>query len=303
MGLATIVKASVLITVPAYGQWAITMVHVLWWIDVALSVLTCFGVPFLMFNVHKLTIEKMTGAWLLPIAPTIVAAGSGGYVATVLKPNDAFVVLITSYCLWGLGLGLSFMVIALYFQRLVFHHLPEAEVIVSAFLPLEPLGQGSGGIIQISQAGKKVFLENDLVRQAISSEVVFIVSVIVGLLLWGLGLWWFFHGITSVLVTCLKGKIPFSMGFWGFIFPFGVFTSATVVISEALPSAFFSYLAMVFIVALVILWFYVAAGTLKKVFDQSLFVSPCLICMTDLSKGVTPGRKHHVIQLDQVVFQ
>jgi len=298
MGLATIINATVLITVPAYGQWAITMVHVLWWIDVALSVLTCFGIPFLMFNVHHLSIEKMTAGWLLPIVPTVVAAASGGYVATVLNPDDAFVVLITSYCLWGLGLGLSFMVIALYFQRLALHHLPEAEVIVSAFLPLGPLGQGSFGIIQISQAGKKVFLENDLVRQAISSEVVFIVSVIVGLLLWGLGLWWFFHGITSVLVRCIRGKIPFNMGFWGFIFPFGVFTSSTVAISKALPSAFFSYLAMVFIVALVILWLYVAAGTLKKAFDQSLFVAPCLSCMTDLSNGVNPGSNNRVIQTD-----
>jgi len=219
-------------------------------------------------------------------------------VATVLKSDDAFVVLITSYCLWGLGMGLSFMVIALYFQRLVLHHLPEAEVIVSAFLPLGPLGQGSFAIIQISQAGRKVFMENDLVREAISNEVIFIVSVVVGLVLWGLGLWWFFHGISSVLIRCIRGKIPFNMGFWGFIFPLGVFTSSTVAITKALPSAFFSYLATVFIVALIILWLYVAGGTLKKAFDQSLFVAPCLSCMTDLSSGVNPGSNNRVIQVD-----
>jgi len=88
------------------------------------------------------------------------------------------------------------------------------------------------------------------------------------------------------------------MGFWGFIFPFGVFISSTVAISKALPSAFFSYLAMVFIVARVILWLYVAAGILKKAFDQSLFVAPCLSCMTDLSNGVNPRSNNRVIQTD-----
>ena len=38
-------------------------------------------------------------------------------------------------------MGLSFVVMALYFHRLAVFSLPNAEVIVSAFLPLGPLGQ------------------------------------------------------------------------------------------------------------------------------------------------------------------
>ena len=38
-------------------------------------------------------------------------------------------------------MGLSFAVMALYFHRLAVFSLPNAEVIVSAFLPLGPLGQ------------------------------------------------------------------------------------------------------------------------------------------------------------------
>ena len=36
-----------------------------------------------------------------------------------------------SYALLGMGLALSFMVMALYFQRLILHHLPNAEVSLS----------------------------------------------------------------------------------------------------------------------------------------------------------------------------
>lgn len=47
MGLATIVNMVVFVAVPAYGQWAVTVAWVLWWIDVVLSVLICYGVPIL----------------------------------------------------------------------------------------------------------------------------------------------------------------------------------------------------------------------------------------------------------------
>ena len=151
MGLATIINATVLIAVPQYGEWAKVVAQALWWIDVVLSVMTSFGVPFLMFQLHNLSLDKMTGAWLLPVVPTTVAAASGGLLATVLPPGPAVNVAVVSYVLWGIGMGTSFMIMALYFHRLTIHHLPDAEVVVSAFLPLGPLGQGAFGMIQLSQ--------------------------------------------------------------------------------------------------------------------------------------------------------
>ncbi len=157
MGLATIINATVLIAVPAYGNWAIQLAWALWWIDVALSVLTCFGVPMMMFHVHTISLDKMTAAWLLPIVPTVVAAASGALVSTTLSPEHAFITLMVSYALWGVGMSLSFLVMAIYIHRLAVHKLPTSEVIVSAFLPLGPLGQGAFGIIEMSQSGRTVY--------------------------------------------------------------------------------------------------------------------------------------------------
>jgi len=52
-------------------------------------------------------------------------------------------ILTTSYVLWGMGMLTSFLILALYFHRLTIHHLPDAEVAFSSFLPLGPLGQGA----------------------------------------------------------------------------------------------------------------------------------------------------------------
>lgn len=119
MGLATIVNATVLVAVPQYGHWAKVLAQVLWWIDVILACFSCFGVPFLMFHIHKLSLDKLTGAWLLPVVPAVVAAASGGLVAAVVLPDQAITILVVSYVLWGIGMGVSFLILALYFHRLV----------------------------------------------------------------------------------------------------------------------------------------------------------------------------------------
>ena len=279
MGLATIINATVLIAVPRYGAWARVVAETLWWIDVVLSVMTSFGVPFLMFQLHNLSLEKMTGAWLLPVVPTVVAAASGGLLATVLQSEHAVTVIVVSYILWGIGMGTSFLIMALYFHRLTIHHLPDAEVVVSAFLPLGPLGQGTFGLIQLSQAGKVSFEETGFLGQSAASQIIFVISTIVGIMLWGFGCWWLVHGIYSVLTRSFYGRLKFNMGFWGFIFPLGVFTSATIALAKALPSAFFGMLSMVFIACLVLLYIGVALGTLFGTFNRSLLVAPCL---TDL---------------------
>jgi tellurite resistance protein TehA-like permease len=88
----------------------------------------------------------VTATYLLPIVAVIVAAASGGVVAEVL-PNDshAIVTIIVSYILWGIGVPLAMCILVVYLQRLMFHNLPPLEVIVSVFIPLGPLGQGSFG--------------------------------------------------------------------------------------------------------------------------------------------------------------
>jgi len=108
--------------------------------------------------------------------------------------------------------------------------------------------------------------------------------------MWGFGLWWLCHGMYSVLIRRLSGHLKFNMGFWGFIFPLGVFNSATYALSTALPSAFFSYLAMVFLVALILLYIWVVLGTLHGTYNKTLLLAPCL---TDMYSASVHGGQEH----------
>lgn len=92
---------------------------------------------------HHSSLDKMTAIQLLPIAATIVAAGTGSAVAQVLPNLDhARDTIMTTYAMWGMGVPLALSVLVMYYQRLAVHKLPPREVIVSCFLPLGPLGLG-----------------------------------------------------------------------------------------------------------------------------------------------------------------
>jgi tellurite resistance protein TehA-like permease len=63
---------------------------------------------------YQTSLDRITAAQLLPIAATIVAAGTGAEVAEVLpNPQHALGTLITSYVMWGLGVPLAMTVLVL----------------------------------------------------------------------------------------------------------------------------------------------------------------------------------------------
>ena len=276
MGLCTVINGTVLIAAPRFGSWVPTVVYTLWWVDVAMTILSSFAIPFLFFVLYELNLETMTAVWLLPIVPCVVAAASGGLVASVLSPSAAIGVLVVSYMLWGIGMGLSLIILTLYFHRLAVHNLPTAEVIVSAFLPLGPLGQGAYGLMQLAKVAKEIFLEVQFAGDKIAGRSLFALSAIFATAMWGLGCWWLVHGILAVTLRFLSDGLTFNMGFWGFLFPLGVYTSATIALAEAIPSAVLSWVAVVFVLALVCMWFGVMYGTVKNAANGKLFVAPCL---------------------------
>jgi tellurite resistance protein TehA-like permease len=184
---------------------------------------------------HDTQLSTMTATWLLPIVPTVVAAATGGTVAEVLpNPHHALWTIIASYILWGIGIPLSLFVLVMYFQRLTVYKLPPREVIVSCFLPLGPLGQGSFGVMQLGRVALKTLPKtNSLTPNA--GEILYILGFATALVLWGFALIWFFFALDSIS----RSRFPFNMGWWGFTFPIGVFTTACTTFGRELDSNFF----------------------------------------------------------------
>lgn len=272
MGLATIINMIVFVCVPSWGSWATTLAWTLWWIDVVISVASCMWLPFVIMHIHESELSKMTAAWLLPIVATIVAAASGGIVAEVLpNPQHQVWTIVTSYILWGTGFPLAMVVLTMYFHRLTIHRLPPREVIVSVFLPLGPLGQGSFGLMQLGKVCAEVFPKTQNFGPD-SGKVIFSFSIVIALIIWGYGLVWLFFALASIT----RSKFPFNMGWWGFTFPIGVFAVSTCTLAKDIPSLFFKVLGTIFSVAVILLWLVVALATVRGVIAGSIFFAPCV---------------------------
>ncbi|KAF5005544.1 hypothetical protein FDECE_8037 [Fusarium decemcellulare] len=273
MGLATIINMVVFVCVPAWGHRFVTLAWVLWWIDVVCAVGTNFYLPFIIMYKHDTELQTMTAAWLLPIVATIVAAASGGIVASVLSNENALVTIVTSYILWGCGVPLAIFTMVMYFQRLTMHRLPPREVIVSVFLPLGPLGQGAFGIMQLGKETMRIAKATNFVPDAaICGQIFYVAGVLVAFVMWGFGLVWLFFALASIS----RNRFPFNLGWWGFTFPLGVFSTATTTFAKELPSGFFKVLGTIFSLIVVILWIIVMFGTIHRAAKGQLIYAPCI---------------------------
>jgi len=270
MGFATIVNMCALSAAPAWGPNFAIFTWVLWWIDSVISVVICIGLPFLQFTRHTQSMDQITGIWLLPVVSPIVSAASGGIVAQILLPHHARLTIIVSYIQWGMGFGLAFMIMTLYYARLAIYKIPPATVIVSAFLPLGPCGQGAFGILQLSSSlydlSKKG--EGGLSTQAdavMMATAIYGVSIPIALILWGLGFVWLILAISSLFDLWLVSELSFNLGWWGFTFPLGVFCTATTQFGKELDSTGFKILGTVFSVMEILLWLFIASMTFIEV--------------------------------------
>ncbi|KIW12959.1 hypothetical protein PV08_08146 [Exophiala spinifera] len=299
MGLATIVNMIVFVCVPAWGEWATTLAWTLWWIDVVISVASCMWLPFVIMHIHESELSKMTAVWLLPIVATIVAAASGGIVAEVLpNPQHQVWTIVTSYVLWGTGFPLAMVVLVMYFHRLTIHRLPPREVIVSVFLPLGPLGQGSFGLMQLGKVCAAVFPKTENLGGPEGGRVIYSASIVCALVIWGYGCVWLFFALASIT----RSKFPFNMGWWGFTFPIGVFAVSTCTLAKEIPSLFFKVLGTIFSIAVVLLWLVVATVTCKSAIAGTIFFAPCVqqyeqeIVRERKRKGKESGRPWYKIR-------
>lgn len=276
MGFATIVNG--MITLWPISAASMVWTNAMWWIDVALSVISVLVVPFYMFTAQEHRMERMTAAWLLPIVPPEVAAASGGLVAQHLAPALGTSVIFVSYVLWAISVLLSMGILTILFLRLTLHKLPHVDMAVSAWLPLGPLGTGAMAMITLGAASHHVFSLTDLAPMALLWQDA---GVLVALLLWGLGLWWMTMAIVFTL-RYLREGLPFNMGWWGFTFPLGVFDSATYLLAKETQYSPFLYLGTAFTVLLAVFWVIVTKRSLSGMWTARLFRDPSLSIETGM---------------------
>ncbi|WP_285435531.1 TDT family transporter [Pseudomonas sp. fls2-241-R2A-110] len=273
MGLATIINGFLVFGLPRWGSGVIHVAQVLWWLDVALSLACGVLIPYMMFTRQEHSIDQMTAVWLLPVVAAEVAAASGGLLAPHLADaHSQLVMLVTSYVLWAFSLPVAFSILTILLLRMALHKLPHENMAASSWLALGPIGTGALGMLLLGADAPAIFAANGLPGMG---EMAAGLGLVAGITLWGFGLWWM---LMAVLITVryLRAGIPFNLGWWGFTFPLGVYSLATLKLGSTLNLTFFSVFGCVLVAMLAVMWLIVSKRTVQGAWRGELFVSPCI---------------------------
>lgn len=156
------------------------------------------------------------------------------------------------------------------FERLILHKLPEQELGTTIWLPLGPIGTGALTLVLLGDAlhGLNSGVTMDYPMLADFSNIADAFGLISGTLLWGLGIWWFVIAIITTLSYAMK-KLSFTMGWWAFTFPLGVYTAASFALYHATNLMMFSVISEGMLMLLLIFWIMVSYFTLTFVIKSA----------------------------------
>ncbi|KWB82520.1 TDT family transporter [Burkholderia ubonensis] len=270
MGLVPIINGLVLFT-GGHAE-ATALAYALWCVDALLAVAVAIGVPFMMFTEQGHAFERVTAVLLLPIVAPEVTASSAATLAPHFAGASARLLIGAGYVLWAISVPLAFAILTIVFFRLVIHKLPHRDLGPSSWLTLGPIGTGALGLLTLGQAAPVAFAGTPLASVAVLARDLGIAGALV---LWGAGLWWLACAVLFTLRYCREG-LPFNLGWWGFTFPLGVYTAASLSLYHVTGFSGLAVFGMLLALLLGGLWAMVMVRTCRGMLHGGLFHAPCL---------------------------
>lgn len=208
--------------------------------------------------------EDINFSWIMaPIANMAILLIGNPVLSMAIehRPEWAVFILTLNTILLGIGFFLFIFISAIVFVRLSQYPLPPAKLTPSFGIFLSAVGLAVSAIIDTAVNSSKMGL-------LAATDLSFLIAAVI----WGFGFW--IVGI--IVIICIhqirKGGIPFSLGWWAFIFPLAAYTMASQKIAHYLHSILASGYTLVLTMLLILLWLYTFANTVKGIKRGNLFL-------------------------------
>ncbi|KNC83830.1 hypothetical protein SARC_03937 [Sphaeroforma arctica JP610] len=187
---------------------AFEIAYVLFIVVGVFSVLTIGVVPYMMIAYQRHALSSMSTAWLLPFITLVIASAQAGVVGGAQEDlGRQKGCLLAGLVMWGAGMLTAAPIIAMYMIRMIIYGFPPGQAGNSVWSILGPIGQGCNAILILGR--NTVTLQNEgvfcdspgsiytdnrctgpLTPLMAFGSVMPAIALLIGLLLWGVGIWW-----------------------------------------------------------------------------------------------------------------
>ncbi len=221
--------------------------------------------------------ETMNFSWIMAPIANMALLLLGNPVlgqALLFRPDWCLTIFAVNAAMLGIGFFLFLFIGAIIFVRLAQHPLPPAETTPTFGIFLSAAGLAVSCLLDLGAHARSLGIVTETGLFSVGAAT-----------LWGFGMWI----LAIILIICIhqirRGGIPFSLGWWAFVFPLAAYTIGSQKIALRFPSSLTRGYALLLTATLVGLWLYILANTLRGVLRGTLFLGRPL----DLPAGREPA--------------
>ncbi|SMR45706.1 unnamed protein product [Zymoseptoria tritici ST99CH_1E4] len=254
------------------GEWLLSTMVILFWVYCVLAVVFSCGIYLILWSTQTFTISQMTPIWIFPCYPLLVIGPHAGALAAALthRPLEALSIIVGGFVFQGIGFLLSLMIYAAFIYRLMTEKLPQENLRPGMFVSVGPSGFTIAGIVTMGQTLPRVVPPDFMGNGELAGEVSKIVSIWVGLWLWGLAIWFFLVSVGAHWSCVRKGTLGFAMTFYSYVFPNTALTTATFAIANALSNRGISIVGCIMSIIVVLTWITVFTMMIRAVIVKDI---------------------------------
>ncbi|GKT56976.1 C4-dicarboxylate transporter malic acid transporter [Colletotrichum tofieldiae] len=231
--------------------------QILFWFYVALSVVASSTIYLILWSTLAFPIHTMTPTWVFPAYPLLLTAPfASNLIQAATQTNQQTVTLNTTaialcaVATQGAGCLIAFMISAAFIYRLMTQKLPRDFQRPGVFISIGPFAFTVGGI---------------------AVPIVKVMSVMIGLWLWGLSMWFFIVSVGSLWKYVRpESKMPFQMTWWSFVFPNTALITATTALGKVFQNNGLQIFGCVMAACLIVVWIIVFVTMIQCLYQREL---------------------------------
>lgn len=226
-------------------------------------------VPFMLTISENVDWKHAIWIWFLPPVWIFVLVFAGNFmIMNWIWQN--FIAYVSIFYMW-MAFILTFLVTSMIYSRLKFHPLPAPEVAPSFVIWLAPIWVSIIALNTFEKAleASNIFNWNlDFVHS--------FVSILSSMIAW-YWIWWFVLTVLILSYYLIKKSIPYTLGWWAFVFPLAAFWIWLKFLAIDLNCNWLCPIVIAIWLITICLWIIVFYKTIKWIITKKAFIRPKVV--------------------------